>query len=79
MVGSPSKKRVIAIWTFHSDLWRRGIAAIGSWSVTDVYVCNVVCWLSLSWEISGAGDDMVASRGCEKSTDRMRWDQNYVV
>ena len=29
-VGSPSKKRAMAIWTFHSALWSIGIAVKGS-------------------------------------------------
>ena len=36
-VGSPSKKRVTAILTFHCARWSIGIASDVAWSVTAVY------------------------------------------
>jgi hypothetical protein len=47
-VGSPSKKRAIAICTFHSQRRRRGIAAATSWSVTAVNCWSADCWSSVS-------------------------------
>jgi len=41
--------------TFHCDRRSRGMAAAGSWSVTDVNCCKASCWSSESWPTSNSG------------------------
>jgi hypothetical protein len=57
--GSPSKKRAIAIWTFHSQRRRRGIAAARSWSVTAVNCWRADCWSAVRAEMSTFGSAML--------------------
>jgi hypothetical protein len=69
--GSPSKKRAIAICTFHSQRRRRGIAADGSWSVTAVNCCSESCWSEVKAAVSTIGSAILKLRS-------QRWRCSFV-
>lgn len=59
IAGSPSKKRAMAICTFHSQRRRSGTAAARSWSVTAVNCWRADCWSAVRLAMSASGCAMV--------------------
>lgn len=46
-------------WTFHSERWRRGMAAFASWFVTCMYWSRASCWLGDRSSLAVEGSAMV--------------------